>query len=121
MYQKTLTLILAFATLFCLGYGITGFYALDPQSHSTCVENSDCTYSICCPLSGKSYGVCGQESECANLAGQSSVAQAPSLETSVETNYIAISLGVILLMILAIVGFLEWKAEKKAKRKRSRK
>lgn len=124
MYQKTLTLILAFATLFFLGYGITGFYALDPSTHSVCVEDSDCSYSVCCPLSEKSYGVCGQASECVSLSSGEKVssAEAPTLEASAERSYIAVSLGVVLLMILAIVGYLEWKAEKEGKkRKKSKK
>ena len=124
MYQKTLTLILAFATLFFLGYGMTGFYELDPSTHSACIEDSDCSYSVCCSISGKNYGVCGQESECASLTSseQARAAQAPGLEASAERSYIAVSLGVVLLMILAIVGYLEWKTEKEGKkRKKSRK
>ena len=123
MYQKTLTLILAFATLFFLGYGITGFYTIDPASHSLCIEESDCSYSVCCPLSGKDYGICGQESECAALNDEGTVLQqAPSLGEVAERSYIAVALGILLLMILAIVGYLEWKQEKVVKkRKRSRK
>ncbi|HIH15405.1 MAG: hypothetical protein QT08_C0017G0024 [archaeon GW2011_AR17] len=118
MYQKTLTLILAFAMLFSIGYGVTGFYTLD--SESLCVEESDCSYSVCCPLSGKEYGVCEQESECSQiyLDSQSSSgavlsAQKAPLQENVERSYIAVSLGILLLLILAIVGYLEWKQEKK--------
>ena len=71
MYQKTLTLILAFASLFFLGYGITGFYSIDPSSHSLCVEDSDCSYSVCCPVYDKEYGVCAQESECSTIYADS--------------------------------------------------
>ncbi|MSR86345.1 hypothetical protein EXS74_03035 [Candidatus Woesearchaeota archaeon] len=123
MFQKTLTLILAFATLFFLGYGITGFYAIDPSEHSLCIEDSDCSYSVCCPLTGKDYGICGQESECASLLSQgSSMEQAPSIGEVAERSYIAVALGLVLLMFLAIVGYLEWKTEKEGKkRKKSRK
>ena len=123
MFQKTLTLVLAFATLFFLGYGITGFYAIDPSEHSLCIEDSDCSYSVCCPLSGKDYGVCGQESECASFYSQESgMQQAPSIAEVAERSYIAVALGVVLLMVLAIVGYLEWKQEKELKkRKRIRK
>lgn len=124
MYQKTLTLILAFATVFFLGYGITGFYALDPSSHSMCVEDSDCAYAVCCPVADKNYGVCGQESECSTLYADSQssvVQQAPDLQASAERSYIAVSLGVLLLLILAIVGYLEWKHEKTHSKKRSKK
>src|SRR3989344_3198789 len=116
MYQKTLTLILAFAMLFSIGYGVTGFYTLD--SESLCVEESDCSYSVCCPLSGKEYGVCEQESECSQiyLDSQSSSgavlsAQKAPLQENVERSCIAVSLGILLLLILAIVGYLEWKQE----------
>src|SRR3989338_756872 len=112
MYQKTLTLILAFAMLFSIGYGVTGFYTLD--SESLCVEESDCSYSVCCPLSGKEYGVCEQESECSqSSSGAVLSAQKAPLQENVERSYIAVSLGILLLLILAIVGYLEWKQEKK--------
>ncbi len=118
MYQKTLTLILAFAMLFSIGYGVTGFYTLD--SESLCVEESDCSYSVCCPLSGKEYGVCEQESECSQIyldsqssSGAVMSAQKAPLQENVERSYIAVSLGILLLLILAIVGYLEWKQEKK--------
>ena len=113
-----LTLILAFAILFFVGYGITGFYALDPSSHSSCVEDSDCSYSVCCPLDGKDYGICGQESECEGLTSVDSLERAPRVANAAERSYIAIALGVLLLLILAIVGYLEWKTERKAKKRR---
>lgn len=124
MYQKTLTLILAFVMLFFIGYGVTGFYTLDSQS--LCVEDSDCSYSVCCPLYEKEYGVCGQESECQQVYLDSqtssgaviSAQSAPVIEETVERSYIAVSLGIILLLILAIVGYLEWKQEKKGSKKK---
>jgi len=123
MYQKTLTLILAFAMLFSIGYGVTGFYTLD--SESLCVEESDCSYSVCCPLSGKEYGVCGQESECSQIyldsqssSGAVMSAQKAPLQENVERSYIAVSLGILLLLILAIVGYLEWKQEKKTSQRK---
>ncbi len=121
MYQKTLTMILAFATLFFLGYGITGFYSLDPTEHSLCVEDSDCAYAVCCPLAGKEYGLCGQESECADLytsLDKTNLQNTPSIEIATERSYIAVALGIILLLILAIVGYLEWKEENTVKPKR---
>lgn len=129
MYQKTLALILGFSALFFLGYGITGFYALDTSTQSVCIEDSDCSYSLCCPLSNKEYGVCGQESECSQIYLDSrssgsvmSAQQAPAIQEDVERSYIAVSLGILLLLILAIVGYLEWKQEKNPlKRKKSRK
>lgn len=127
MYQKTLTLILAFAMLFSIGYGITGFYSLEPES--LCVEDSDCSYSVCCPMYGKNYGVCGQESNCAQVYMDSressgavmSMQNAPVVEEAVERSYIAVSLGILLLLILAIVGYLEWKQEKFSKKKKIKK
>ena len=123
MYQKTLTLILAFAMLFSIGYGVTGFYTLD--SESLCVEESDCSYSVCCPLSGKEYGVCGQESECSQIyldsqssSGAVMSAQKAPLQENVERSYIAVSLGILLLLIFAIVGYLEWKQEKKTSQRK---
>lgn len=123
MYQKILALILGFAALFFVGYGITGFYMLDTSSHSICFEDRDCSYAVCCPLSEKEYGVCGQESECSQLYMDSRTSsgavlqQAPTLQEDVERSYIAVSLGILLLIILAIVGYLEWREEKQSKKK----
>ena len=128
MYQKILTLILAFSALFFVSYGITGFYVLDMES--ICVEDSDCSYSVCCPLYEEEYGRCGQELDCSQIYLDSrqytgavmSAQQAPIIEKDVERSYIAVSLGILLLLILAIVGYLEWKKEKHSyKRKRFKK
>ncbi|MDP3728280.1 MAG: hypothetical protein Q8R18_02385 [bacterium] len=124
MYQKTLTLILAFAMLFSIGYGVTGFYALDSQS--LCVEDNDCSYSVCCPLYDKDYGMCGQEADCTQIYIDSksssgaviSTQNAPAIQETVERSYIAVSLGILLLLILSIVGYLEWKNEKKVSKKK---
>ena len=123
MYQKTLTLLLAFVALFFFAYGITGFYTLDSSSHSSCVKESDCSYSVCCPVYGKESGVCAQEFECDSIYfdSQESVQEAPGIEKTVERSYIAVSLGIILLLILVIVGYLEWKAEKKVFKRKSKK
>ena len=129
MYQKTLTLILAFATIFFLGYGITGFYSIDPSSYTLCVEDNACSYSVCCPVYNEDYGVCAQESECEAVyvdsqqsSGTVVSSQAPAVADVAERSYIALVLGVFFLLILAIVGYLEWKFEKAVlKKKRSKK
>lgn len=117
MFQKTLTIVLAFTALFCFGYGITGFAGLD--SSSLCLDDLDCEYSACCPLHDSDYGVCAQKAECSRLYFDSkdNVAQAPEVSDLAERSYIAVVVGVIILMILAIVGYFEWKHEKKGKRK----
>jgi len=129
MYQKTLALILGFSALFFLGYGITGFYALDMSTQSVCIEDSDCSYAVCCPLSDKEYGVCGQQTECSQIYLDSRTSsgavlfaqQALAVEEDVERSYIAVSLGILLLLILAIVGYLEWKQEKNPTKKKIKK
>ncbi len=126
MYQKTLALILGFSALFFLGYGITGFYVLDSSLQSVCIEDSDCSYAVCCPLADKEYGVCGQQTDCSQIyldsrqgsGAMMSAQQAPAVEEDVERSYIAVSLGILLLLILAIVGYLEWKQEKNPSKKR---
>ena len=122
MMQKVATLILALAAIFCFGYGITGFSVID--SNSMCTEDIDCQYSKCCPLFEQDYGVCAVESKCEELyfssISDSSIYRAPDVGQEIERNYIAVVLGVIMLMILVIVGYFEWKHEKEQKRVKKR-
>ncbi len=113
MYQKTLTLILAIAALFSVGFGITGFATLDDSQ--ICLQDNDCHYSVCCPLQEKDYGVCSQESECSEIyfnSAEKSAMMSPEIGEQAERSYIAVVLGIIILMILAIVGYFEWKQER---------
>ncbi|MBI5798152.1 hypothetical protein HZA98_04595 [Candidatus Woesearchaeota archaeon] len=77
MYQKTLSVFLAFVAMFFLGWGITGFTVIGDAPVGDVVEHA-------------------------------------------TQGYIATSLGVLILFILAIVGYLEWK-QGSAPQKRSRK
>ena len=132
MYQKTLTILLAFVALLSLGSGITGFYTLDDSS-LYCSDDSDCSYSVCCALDGETYGVCAQESECADVYEESKnnggIARAAEVDVAdeAEQSYIAVALGLILLMIIAIVSYVEWHQhkeeapKKRKKRKKSKK
>jgi hypothetical protein len=119
MFQKTLTLILALGSLFFIGYGITGFATMG--SHSLCIEDLDCQYSVCCPVHDSEYGVCAQKADCSGLYFEyedGNVKEAaPSVSETAERSYIAVVLGVIILMILAIVGYFEWKSEKSLKKR----
>ncbi len=124
--RKVASLIIGCIALFCVGYGITGFATLDTQS--MCTEDIDCQYSMCCPLYEQDYGICAAESQCEELYFSSmdddSIYKAPDVGAEIERNYIAVALGVIMLMILVIVGYFEWKHElgqKKVKKKVKRK
>ena len=122
MMQKTATLILALAVIFFMGYGITGFAVID--SGSMCIEDLDCQYSECCPLFEQDYGVCAAQTQCDEIYFSSmedeTIFRAPDVGSEIERNYIAVALGVIMLMILLIVGYFEWKHEKASKRIRKR-
>jgi|SaaInlV_200m_DNA_2_1039689.scaffolds.fasta_scaffold35213_3 hypothetical protein len=119
MYQKTLTTIVMLAALMCLGTGITGFYALS-QDEVGCFTDGDCIYSVCCELADENFGVCAQEEECAQLYLISSqdddtngnFRMAGELEDDVTQSYIAVSLGLILLLIIGIVSYIEWHQSK---------
>ena len=122
MMHKTATLILALAAIFFMGYGITGFAVID--SGSMCIEDLDCQYSECCPLFEQDYGVCAAQTQCDEIYFSSmedeTIFRAPDVGSEIERNYIAVALGVIMLMILLIVGYFEWKHEKASKRIRKR-
>jgi len=122
MMQKTATLILALAVIFFMGYGITGFVVID--SGSMCTEDLDCQYSECCPLFEQDYGVCAAQIQCDEIYFSSmedeTIFRAPDVGSEIERNYIAVALGVIMLMILLIVGYFEWKHEKANKRVKKR-
>ena len=122
MMQKTATLILALAVIFFMGYGITGFVVID--SGSMCTEDLDCQYSECCPLFEQDYGVCAAQTQCDEIYFSSmedeTIFRAPDVGSEIERNYIAVALGVIMLMILLIVGYFEWKHEKANKRVKKR-
>jgi len=122
MMHKTATLILALAAIFFMGYGITGFVVID--SGSMCTEDLDCQYSECCPLFEQDYGVCAVQTQCDEIYFSSmedeTIFRAPDVGSEIERNYIAVALGVIMLMILLIVGYFEWKHEKANKRVKKR-
>ena len=122
MMHKTATLILALAAIFFMGYGITGFVVID--SGSMCTEDLDCQYSECCPLFEQDYGVCAAQTQCDEIYFSSmedeTIFRAPDVGSEIERNYIAVALGVIMLMILLIVGYFEWKHEKANKRVKKR-
>ena len=122
MMQKTATLILALAVIFFMGYGITGFVVID--SGSMCTEDLDCQFSECCPLFEQDYGVCAAQIQCDEIYFSSmedeTIFRAPDVGSEIERNYIAVALGVIMLMILLIVGYFEWKHEKANKRVKKR-
>jgi hypothetical protein len=123
MMQKVVTLIIALGALFFIGSGITGFATLDQGG--MCKEDIDCEFSKCCPVFQQDYGMCAAESQCDEIylssKVDSSVYRAPDIASNIERNYIAVALGVIMLMILGIVGYLEWMHEKGLKKKKSRK
>jgi len=120
--EKTATLILALAAIFFVGYGITGFAVIN--SNGMCTEDLDCQYSGCCPLYEQDYGVCAAATQCDEIYFSSindqTMFKAPDVGSEIEKNYIAVALGVIMLMILLIVGYFEWKHEKAQKKVKRR-
>jgi hypothetical protein len=122
MKEKLLSLFLALVAVSCLGYGITGFYAID-YSGDYCDSDSDCSVGVCCPFYGESNGVCDYEQNCDAI-------EMLSLETSgvmmsyspeivqeevseeVDRSYVAVILGAIILLIVLVVSYVEWKHEK---------
>jgi len=119
------------AALMCLGTGITGFYALS-QDDVGCFTDGDCMYSVCCELADEEFGVCAQENECAQIYLVSSQEEdtvgnfrmAGELEEDVTQSCVAVALGLILLLIIAIVSYIEWHhgktPVKKAKKKKKK-
>ena len=63
MRQKILSLFLALVAIGCIGYGITGFYAIDYQG-DYCDSDSDCSTGVCCYFYGESNRVCDYEQNC---------------------------------------------------------
>jgi len=121
MFQKTLTLILALASLFFIGYGVTGFATI--SENALCQDDLDCQYSVCCPIHESEYGVCAQQADCSRLYfdyKESGLQAAPDVSDTAERSYIAVVLGVVILMILAIVGYFEWKHEKALKKSKKK-
>ena len=118
MYQKTLSVALMLVALAFLGSGFPGFATIDSTSFQ-CMDNSDCVYSVCCALAGQDTGVCAQLDECADIYAESAkgtekthMQRTATLEEEVERNYIAVVLGIILLLIIAIVSYVEWHQQK---------
>jgi hypothetical protein len=131
-YEKGLTIFIVLLALAFMGSGITGFYGLEADYASNyCTDESQCVYSSCCALYGKEYGVCAQDYECETVYEASKeddavgAQYAPEEDADLATeNYIAVSLGVILLLIIATVSYVEWhqgKPTKKKTRKRRKK
>ncbi len=131
MYQKILTTILLCASLLLVGQGITGFYTLD-YTQELCQVDSDCSYSVCCPVYGEEYGVCDQESNCDGiyLATRNTVesgntesssvlrtASVSDIEEEASQSYIALALGLIILLVVAVVSYVEWHQHKESKKK----
>ena len=120
MYQKTVTIFLALVAVLSLGYGITGFATI--SQGSLCAEDDDCTYAVCCPLAGKDYGSCAQEDQCAEVYQMSRnggvVAEGPARVEQATESYVAFVVGVLLLVIIAVVGYVEWHHERLRPRKK---
>jgi len=114
MYQKTLSIFLVLVAFFFLGSGITGFATMD--SANRCYADNDCVYSVCCSLYGEDYGVCGQSNECEAVYQESKgglqYAPEDTAAEKAQQNYIAIILGIMLVIIVAIVSYVEWHQEK---------
>jgi hypothetical protein len=121
MYEKTLSIILTLVAFSFIGSGITGFYSLDFEQ-PVCIEDDDCSYSVCCPVYDQEWGVCDQEDQCAGiyLASQAAeqvqktsedsvLAAAPDLDEQVTQSYVAVALGLIILLIIGVVSYVEWK------------
>jgi hypothetical protein len=110
MYEKTLTIFLTLVALFSLGSGITGFASFT-SSGGACFDDSDCTYSVCCDVKGEVYGVCGQQNECGAVYENIAPSQrAPEVE-EIERNYLAVGFGILLLLVIGIVSYVEWHQE----------
>ena len=128
MYQKTLSLFIALVALLCIGYGTTGFYLMDFDG-AICAADSECTEGSCCDVGD--YGVCSLDCEAIENAVVESSGQISSWEDTeyysntrdvtwdaISQNYIAISLGIILLLIIMIIAYIEYKEEKVKKKKK---
>ena len=121
MYQKVLSLILVFAALFCLGYGVTGFATLDFNAEY-CDSNSDCTTGVCCYFYGDNAGICDLEENCdaissVTMEAGSQLSLAPEVvqeqvKDEASRSYIAIILGLLILFLIIVVAYVEWKHEK---------
>tara|TARA_Y100000310_G_scaffold233475_1_gene236324 strand:+ start:750 stop:1184 length:435 start_codon:yes stop_codon:yes gene_type:complete len=127
MYQKTLSMFIALVALLCIGYGTTGFYLMDFDG-VICASDSECTEGSCCDVGD--YGVCALDCEAIENAVGESTGQISSWEEgefysntrevtldAISQNYIALSLGLILLLIILIIAYIEWKEEKGKKKK----
>ncbi len=138
MYEKTLTIALAFVGILLVGTGITGFYSIDFEQE-LCQTDDDCAYSVCCPVYNEEFGLCDQEENCdgiyiatknaeevkktssTNVMGAADLSE---LEEEATQSYIALALGLILLLIIAVVSYVEWqqhKEDKKVVKKRKKK
>ena len=129
MKEKIFSLLIAFAAILLLHQGITGFYLMDFQQ-STCLEDTTCSNgNVCCAVYGQDYGICDSSNNCGSIysatkevsSHQSSLSPSElkieARATSFQQNYIAISLGIILAVIVLIVAYLERKELKPKKRK----
>jgi len=130
MFQKTMSAILLLAAVLAIGVGTTGFYTLT-SSDQICFGDEDCAFGVCCDLADKPYGVCAQEDKCSaifydgvELRNEIKLLTAEQYEEQVSQNYIAVGLGVILLIIIALVSYVEWQqndSHKKKTRRRKKK
>jgi hypothetical protein len=132
MREKLFSIIIALAAILLLQQGITGFYLMDFQQ-STCLEDSDCENEICCPVYGEDYGLCDIDKNCDPIyaatkevaSSQSSLSptelKTEARATAFQQNYVAISLGIILAVIVLIVAYYERKHEKPKRRRKAKK
>lgn len=123
--EKLLLILLALTSILLLQEGITGFTMMD-FTQNTCTMDSDCE-NVCCPVYGESYGLCDKENNCAGIyqatrevSQQYSSLTPTQLKTevrqvSVEQNYVAVSLGLILAAIVVIIAYFERKHKKPKK------
>tara|TARA_Y100000310_G_C20526770_1_gene736438 strand:- start:156 stop:614 length:459 start_codon:yes stop_codon:yes gene_type:complete len=122
MRQKILSLFLALVAIGCIGYGITGFYAIDYQG-DYCDSDSDCSTGVCCYFYGESNGVCDYEQNCDSIellsleTSNLMMSYSPEVvqeevEEEVDRSYIAMVLGALILLIVLVVAYVEWKHEK---------
>jgi hypothetical protein len=128
MREKLFSILIALAAIVLLQQGITGFYLMDFQQ-PTCLEDANCNNEICCPVYGEDYGLCDIEQNCDSIysatkeVASSQTSMSPTeikteaRATSFQQNYVAISLGIILAVIVLIVAYYERKHEKPKKRK----